>query len=368
MKTKTILHKVLTRALETKRPHPSVSNTKFTAWLATMLPAHLAAAFFYDAVGNLHVDARTTSAHRTLFIAHIDTVHNVEGKNFIRKTKTHWHAHKAVLGADDGAGVAILMHLIHAGTAGYYIFSQGEERGGIGAKYVADKDEALLAEFDRAIAFDRRGTDSVITHQGYGRCCSDEFGEALANALMGDSDMLMYLNDDTGVYTDTAEFTEIIPECTNISVGYAREHTQEESLDIEHFQRLANAVVRMDWDALPVVRDPSVVEPDMYSSNDWWNGYNVHKTVGKGVAEDTAASYRREEAVDAVLDAQYGYTESLAWLIADSVYPEDAALAVRHMNFKLLNPATFDDAIACLDAGEDIDDVLGMIFDELHVA
>jgi len=34
------------------------------------------------------------------------------------------------------------------------------------------------------------------------------------------------------VYTDTAEFTDIIPECTNRSVGYAREHTQEESLDL----------------------------------------------------------------------------------------------------------------------------------------
>ena len=68
----------------------------------------------------------------------------------------------------------------------------------------------------------------------------------------------MYLPDDTGVYTDTAEFTGIIPECTNISVGYYSEHTDKEKLDVIHLQALADRCLRIDWDGLATKRDPSV--------------------------------------------------------------------------------------------------------------
>lgn len=372
MRATNILGKILNTALSTKRPHGSATNVKFTAWLRDQLPLDLNKAAFYDGAGNLHVDNRSKATHKTLFVAHVDTVHRSEGKNKIRKTKTHWHAKGDVLGADDGAGVALLFHLIHNNVRGYYIFTQGEERGGVGARYLADKMPDLLREFDRAIAFDRRGIDSVITHQGWGRCCSDTFGTALADALMQGNDALMMLNDDTGVYTDTAEFTDIIPECTNISVGYAREHTQEESLDLIYFQNLAAAVLTVDWDALPVERDPSVVEPVSYGAGSWWTDYKTHTgytgyttyTTGKYDEPD----YQREDAIDAVLDAQYGYYDTLAQLIAESVWPDDTELAVRHMNFKQLDLSALDDALEALEHGEDVSLVLGMLFDEMHVA
>jgi hypothetical protein len=80
----------------------------------------------------------------------------------------------------------------------------------------------------------------------------------------------MYLPDNTGVYTDTAEFIEVIPECTNISVGYYSEHSDKEKLDIIHFQALADRVALIDWDSLPTDRDPTVVE-----TMDWgqWGAY-----------------------------------------------------------------------------------------------
>ena len=233
----TILYTTLARALSMKRPHNSEGTRRLTDWLEENAPTH--AKVHRDAAGNLHIDTRTSSSHRTLFTAHVDTVHRDQGPNKIRKTDTHWHADGAPLGADDGAGCAMLMHLLHAGVDAYYLFTQGEECGGIGAKWVADNQRELLSEFDRAIAFDRRGIDSVITHQGYGRCCSDAFAGALSDALNVD-ERLMYLPDNTGVYTDTAEFVDIIPECTNISVGYASEHSANESLDIHHYMALAD--------------------------------------------------------------------------------------------------------------------------------
>ena len=369
MRTTNVLGKILNTALSIKRPHGSQTNVKFTQWLREQLPLELNKAAFYDGAGNLHVDNRLNTSHRTLFVAHVDTVHRAEGKNKIAKTKTHWRAKGDVLGADDGAGVALLMHLIWGGVRGYYVFTQGEERGGVGARYLAEKQAGLLREFDRAIAFDRRGIDSVITHQGWGRCCSDTFGTALAGALMDGNDNLMMLNDDTGVYTDTAEFTDIIPECTNISVGYAREHTQEESLDLIYYQNLAAAVLTVDWDSLPVDRDPSVVEPAQdYAAGNWWQSY---KTTTKYEYEYDPANdepdFRREDAIDAVLDAQYGYYDGLTHVIAESVWPDDTALALRHMSTAKLPAASLDWALECLEHGEDVDLILGALYDELYV-
>lgn len=375
MNNTTILGKVLNKLLSTKRPHGSKTNPKITEWLRTQLPYELQQLAFYDGAGNLHVDNRFTGTSKTLFVAHVDTVHRNEGKNKIRKTKTHWHAKGDVLGADDGAGCALLMHMIHHNIPGYYIFTQGEERGGVGARYLAEKMPALLDAFDRAIAFDRRGTDSVITHQGWGRCCSDEFGLALAEALMAGSDQLMMLNDDTGVYTDTAEFTANIPECTNISVGYAREHTQAESLDLIHYQHLSSAVLAVDWDGLPVVRNAGVEEYKYDDASSWWTEYKTY-TTGKWDFEDSQCyndskyvepDFKRETAIDAVLDAQYGYTDVLQHLIAEAVWPDDTTLAKRHMNFKKLNPRSLDEALEALEHGEDVDLVMCMLFDDLHV-
>jgi hypothetical protein len=366
MRATNILGKVLNTALSTKRPHGSKTNVKFTAWLREQLPLDLNKAAFYDGAGNLHVDNRVNASHRTLFVAHVDTVHRAEGKNKITKTKTHWKAKGDVLGADDGAGVALLMHLIHANVRGYYVFTQGEERGGVGARYLADKMPDLLGEFDRAIAFDRRGVDSVITHQGWGRCCSDTFGSALADALMDGHDNLMMLNDDTGVYTDTAEFTDIIPECTNISVGYAREHTQEESLDLVYYSNLAAAVLTVDWDGLPVDRDPSVVEP-MQDVGSWWQTYKTTSQYAYDPADDEP-DYHREDAIDAVLDAQYGHYDALANMVAESIWPDDTGLALRHMNFKGLKPSSLDWALECLEHGEDVGLILDSLFDEMHFA
>jgi len=44
--------------------------------------------------------------------------------------------------------------------------------------------------------------------------------------------------DDGGVYTDSAEFVDIIEECTNLSVGYFSEHTTSEKQDIDFLELL----------------------------------------------------------------------------------------------------------------------------------
>lgn len=352
-----ILYTTLARALSMKRPHGTPSVDYFTQWLWQELPLDHRNKAFLDDFDNLHVDLRVDDTNRTLFVAHVDTVHRETGPNKIRKTDTHWYAEGACLGADDGAGCAMLMHLIHHGTPAYYIFTQGEECGGLGAKHIADNHGDLLKQFDRAIAFDRRGIDSVITHQGWGRTSSDAFAQALADALNA-NDQLMYLPDDTGVYTDTAEFIDHIGECTNISVGYASEHTQNESLNIVHFIALSEAVLNVPWDSLPVSRKAGEVEDkyqgSVYGKKNWWLSSYEDDMLGTGILQD------------ALTDAEFGWPDELLWLAAESVYPEDPEFALKFLDKKKITPKAIKRWQALAET-HDMDSVLCTVFDTLHM-
>lgn len=370
MNKSTILYKTLARALSMMRPHNSEGTRRLTDWLQERAPAH--AKMHRDDAGNLHVDTRISPDNRTLFVAHVDTVHRKEGPNKIRQTNTHWHAEGAALGADDGAGVAMLMHLLHAGVDAYYIFTQGEECGGIGATWLAKHQRELLSEFDRAIAFDRRGIDSVITHQGRGRCCSDVFADALSAALNAD-DTLMYLPDNTGVYTDTAEFIDAIPECTNISVGYYHEHSEKESLDIIHLQALAKRVASIDWDSLPTDRDPTVVE-----TMDWdvWGAYrgtsltNVNSSFADWhhlSDDDYDFESYTIELQEALYDAQAGSKQWLIELMCESVWPEDPEMAERMIDRNKIDEQVLATALKDC-ATYDPSVVLATIFDQAYSA
>jgi hypothetical protein len=368
-----ILYKTLARALSMMRPHNSEGTKRLTDWLQERAPAH--ARMHRDAAGNLHVDTRISKTNRTLFVAHVDTVHRKAGPNKIKQTNTHWYADGAALGADDGAGVAMLMHLLHAGVDAYYIFTQGEECGGIGATHIAKTQIDLLSEFDRAIAFDRRGIDSVITHQGRGRCCSDAFADALSAALSAD-DTLMYLPDSTGVYTDTAEFIEVIPECTNISVGYYSEHSDKESLDILHFTALAKRVAKIDWDSLPTDRDPTVVD-----TLDWgWGAYAGTSLTGvssvdsgewAGLHDLRDDDYDMDsytiELQEALYDAQAGSKQWLIELMCESVWPEDPEMAERLIDRNKIDEAVLAHALK-ISVTYDPDAVLAEIFDQAYAA
>jgi hypothetical protein len=373
MNKKSILHKTLARALSVKRPHNTVAVSDFTEWLFNTLPAELKSFTSVDGAGNLHVDNRIAGS-RTLFIAHVDTVHREVGANKIRKTASTWYADGAPLGADDGAGVAMLMHMMHSGVKGYYIFSQGEECGGIGAKHIATHHADLLAQFDRAIAFDRRGTDSIISHQGWGRCASDTFCQALADELNLHDENLMYTPDDTGVYTDTAEFVDIIPECTNISVGYDHEHSQQETLNIHHYELLSQAVLAVQWDKLPTDRDPTVPEykKTKYDTA-WWTNYGVYDDTGKRDINQSKYFanwqdddyWQTEDLLDGLYDAMAGSYDFLLEQISEAVYPEQPDLALRFLNRRLLTDELLQEALIQART-YDAPTVLCTLFDAIH--
>lgn len=367
MKRNSILNYTLSRALSMKRPHKGIGEKLMLDWLADHLPTGVG--YMMDSFGNMHVDLRGADPQRrTLFVAHVDTVHHTDGPNKIRKTRNKWYANGAPLGADDGAGIALLMQLIHRGVPAYYVFTVGEECGGQGAKFLARNHEPLLRQFDRAIAFDRRGIDSVITHQGWGRCCSDVFAAALSDALNQD-ERLMYLPDDTGVYTDTAEFVDTIPECTNISCGYQFEHSDREELDVRHLVTLANRICAIDWDGLPTERDPLAIEPDTYATSWAFGGSyydkGVEATSVNSFYDDADAEWDRQLLRDAIYDAMVGQPHDLIDLMCDSVYPEEPALVRRYISTRKLTDEMLEEMLKQT-AVYDADTILCTMYDALY--
>lgn len=261
-------YKILHEALSRKREHESATDAEF----AGVLIAHLASFGLQperiDGAGNVYYKIGDS---KTLFAAHIDTAHHRSGVNkyklyksekvrFKKATLQNMAASEFItadgdcLGADDGAGVMLLCWLLQNRVPASYVFTRGEECGGIGATYIADNHNDWLNGFDRAICFDRRGYSDVITHQGGVRCASDKFGQALSDALNDNG--LLYMPSDEGIYTDCKEWIDAIPECVNISTGYFKEHGPAEWLNLEHLRTLAEAVIEIDWESLPTERDP----------------------------------------------------------------------------------------------------------------
>ena len=159
-----------------------------------------------------------------------------------------------ILGADDKAGISVMLYMMASGVPGLYYFFIGEERGGIGSNALSGIYDQVdyLAEIRQCVSFDRRRTTSVITHQLGRQCCSNSYGQALCNEL-NKSGLSLSL-DTTGVYTDSASFMDDIAECTNISVGYYNEHRGTEMQNISYLKRLAEASVKVNWNSLPISR------------------------------------------------------------------------------------------------------------------
>lgn len=263
----------LTDMLGYKRPHASEGERLFVADFITPYNPEV----FIDDKGERLAYVLTsgdTAANPVLWSCHVDTVHTKSGTQVVMCDDTSGYLSKEdgePLGADDGAGVWLMLEMFDAGIPGTYIFHRGEERGGIGSKGMAKHHTQWLRQFKWAIAFDRRGTQDIITHQAAGRTASDAFAQALADALNG-ADVLQYKPCDGGIFTDTANYASIIPECSNVSVGYDSEHTQHEMLDYWHLELLRARVFAAfaDGVALPATRDPS--EPWEYKYDKSWVG------------------------------------------------------------------------------------------------
>lgn len=352
--------RVLWRMLTTKRPHGGVGEARLCSWLVQTYGSSM-----IDAAGNLHFDLRTSTEHKTLFTAHIDTVHRKDGHNVVRVDGKNWRADGDCLGADDGAGVALLCHMMHHRVPGYYIIFRGEECGGVGSSWLAENMPELLREFDRAVAFDRAGYSDVITHQGGRRCASDEFANALASALTPEDFSMTYVPDSGGVYTDTAEFVGIIPECTNVSVGYFSQHGDREYQDVEFLEKLAAQLLMVQWDSLPTSRNPATYE-SLYDN--YAKGLTATRLSAFDQSYDFELCGPELDLETALIYASEHLNLNTRWLVdmvSELINPDDPG-SVR-MNTSRLDEEVISYALDMLYEGFSAEDVAVEIYDALRL-
>ena len=247
--------------MKIKRKFIQLTKRTFPYGTESFLERYLPSQYNIDECGNYYLSIGDST---TMFTCHLDTAcrdmkivnHIIDG-DIIRTDG------KTILGADDKAGMVVLLYMIEKNIPGLYYFFIGEESGCIGSSDLSSLMERQLEyppELDnitKVISFDRRGTKSIITEQLYGRCCSDGFANELANRLNNAGFGLKMEADPSGIVTDSAQFMGVIQECTNISVGYYNEHKTNECQDISHLYRLCQSVVKIDWETLPVSRTPA---------------------------------------------------------------------------------------------------------------
>jgi len=262
----------LIRMLKTKRPAYSVDVTSFIeCYIIPVCKKHKG---YLDDAGNYIV--KIGKNPNVMFSCHTDTVHDTGGiqKLKIRNNTLTLHDNESsnCLGGDDTVGCYLMLEMIKANVSGLYIFHANEEIGCIGSKYIAKNNVSLLNNIDFAIAFDRKGTTSIITHQMNQRCCSNEFSASLAMLLPEG-----YVGDPNGSYTDTYSYMYQIAECTNVSCGYYDQHSNKESVDLTHVMLLRDHLIRFDARKLVKNRNPNSYD-DCY---DIWGDDKYESYGGK---------------------------------------------------------------------------------------
>lgn len=236
--------------LEYARPSWSSTEEAFIAEYIDSLPG-----MQRDTFGNRYVTIGR-SAPTIAWSSHTDTVHWDEGKQAIELDKDNmlaldWNSEASCLGADCTAGVWLMRRMILAGKPGLYIFHRDEENGGNGSTWIAENKPELVQGIKAMIALDRKGYTSVITEQSTGVTASTKFAWSLADQLG-----TRWQPDDTGLFTDSAFYAHLIPECTNISVGYFSQHSTSETLDPVFLDQLLMALIALDYEKLEIAREP----------------------------------------------------------------------------------------------------------------
>lgn len=245
----------LVRIFKYKRPAGSKGEEEFITSMIDPIPG-----MQIDEFGNRMLTIKLPNGDKptTAFSCHTDTVHRTDGIQTIVHDIDNRIMSKAdgeCLGADDGAGCFILFQLIENKTPGHYFFHREEEIGGNGSDYIAKTFPEFFNNIDRMIAFDRKGTQDIITNQWHD-CASDQFAYHLADKLgMG------HKPDPTGSFTDSANYTHLINECTNVSIGYSGAHTASEKLDYEYLFKLTDVLLTIDFETLITVRKPKINNP-----------------------------------------------------------------------------------------------------------
>lgn len=189
------------------------------------------------------------SGKKMLLAAHLDVKGDFSSSDQLIERNNIVSREKGILGADDRAGVSIILNLLKE-VGDYsevpplkFIFTVGEEEGQYGAESI---DPDFFEDVSFGISLDRRNCKDIVYKSNSKEYSNLEFAERVArvssrifseeNAFVpcqgGISDLRVWSEKDTRP-------------CVNLSVGYFDEHTDKERLDLICWDRTHQLVAEL---------------------------------------------------------------------------------------------------------------------------
>lgn len=228
---------------------------------------------FVDEYGNLLAQKKlgTGKGATILLSAHMDTVRGVLAERNLVEDNGFIHSDKGALGADDRAGIAIILEVLrHVSRLEAFngtikvAFSREEEIGCVGAGKI---DPLWIQGTDLAIVVDRRGNRDIVVgcSQAF---CSNEVGNFMENvSQMIEQDW----NCVEGGISDAMSFSERGINSINISAGYENEHTDKEWVSLDCMKDSVLLILQ----TIAVINQFCVDFGEVPESNNWVSSYSA---------------------------------------------------------------------------------------------
>ena len=195
---------------------------------------------------------------RPLFVSHMDTVDDLDMSGKLRVTdRVLYRKGSRILGADDKAGVNILMNFIDEIN---FVFTVDEEKGCVGANALLFHNPFMLAanQCSCAIEYDRTNATNLIEYCG--------------KQLTQDIVALTHYYPANGLYTDVTVWEDEIPG-VNLSVGYYKHHTNAEYLVLDEWRMAASTLPILNT-SLKEAYDVSLPKSDYVGPYGWASNYD----------------------------------------------------------------------------------------------
>lgn len=220
-----------------------------------------------DSYGNLLAEKVVGSGEGATIIlsAHMDSVNNIQKGRKVVEVDGIFTSTKGVLGADDRAGMAIVLAVLRNVEKTAFdgvikvAFSREEEIGCVGSGYI---DKEWIKGSDLAIVVDRRGNNDIVVGNFSQAFCSTAVGEFLENcSAILDSDWQAI----EGGISDACTFADLNVNSVNLSAGYRHEHTEKEYVVFDDMKKTVNLMLQ----ALALINDFADTFGDVPQENKW---------------------------------------------------------------------------------------------------
>ncbi len=184
---------------------------------------------------NILGELRKSTEKSILLSAHMDTYTDFSPDAPIVKQGNCLYRPGNILGADDRAGIALILDVLRIFSEiknGYsikYLFTTSEEHSPHGVESV---DPAFFDNVEFALSLDRKGCRDIVYKSRAVDYSSPEFANKISHisaSLFGNDGA--YIPCEGGI-SDLRIWSQLDIESVNLSIGYFGEHTRDECLDL----------------------------------------------------------------------------------------------------------------------------------------